>query len=735
VFIFADDLGFNDVGWRGTTNIYTPNMDGLRNNNGIELTRFYVTPKCSPTRASFMTGRYTYKIGMQHSVGIVEHFTCAIEPNIESTYFTERLKLCASYNNHYMGKWHLGEYKWKTTPMYRGGFDSFKGYLNAEVDYFNFTYDTGDDYGILIYDWRKDREADIDTNDTYTTTAFGENALKIINDIGTNNDDTPFTIIVSFESPHSPTHFAPDGLADGADFTSDVIPSSPGTPGPGGPYGNPNNDNYEDRRKYVTMVYAMDYYIGEIVDALKENTVNDERLWDNTWLFFFSDNGGVISYASNYPLRGAKSTNFEGGIRVPSFISGGLLPNKLKGKTYDGLVHVTDFYATVMDYAGVDHDDLYLDGESLRGLLESPGQNIQHSREEFIITADSVDCNATYNDTLVCGGIIKDFGDGVGIFKLAMGSEALTGTKGKFGWGELDNQAKVIEYCNETLGLEPQFTCDPNNLGYTVPTYNAAFKSTDCGPNNEPCFYKLDDDPCETTNIDITQDATYKDQFDELMGKLITAYAEQEPPFWTRTDCNLANPGDVFDFMDATGYWHPFEEWFMTEKQGESNGDQYKAENTDDYLGVCSPTAAPSQAPTAPTAPTDGPTPAPTSIYYLHDKEEDYAKAKGFCADIQETSLATISSQADINDAMALIGDEQVYFGLYDVNDDGSEYGFINGDSCPVNDGSGDCIDFWGNGSPDAGEKCPYFDGSDGMVYNDEQCNTERKFLCSLTSS
>ena len=107
VFIFADDLGFNDVGWRGSTNIYTPNLDGLRNNNAIELTRFYVTPKCSPTRASFMTGRYTYKIGMQHNVGIVESFTCGIDPNIESTFFTERLKKCAGYNNYYMGKWHL----------------------------------------------------------------------------------------------------------------------------------------------------------------------------------------------------------------------------------------------------------------------------------------------------------------------------------------------------------------------------------------------------------------------------------------------------------------------------------------------------------------------------------------------------------------------------------------------------------------------------------------------------
>ena len=107
VILFADDLGFNDVDWRGTTNIYTPNLASLRNNNAIELNRFYVTPKCSPTRASLMTGRYTYNIGMQHDVGIIEFFTCGLEPSLGNTFWTTRLKTCSGYNNYYMGKWHL----------------------------------------------------------------------------------------------------------------------------------------------------------------------------------------------------------------------------------------------------------------------------------------------------------------------------------------------------------------------------------------------------------------------------------------------------------------------------------------------------------------------------------------------------------------------------------------------------------------------------------------------------
>ena len=104
---------------------------------------------------------------------------------------------------------------------------------------------------------------------------------------------------VAVEAPHSPLHYAPEP------WTNETISE-------GGPWGNPSNEYYEDRRMYATMILAMDDYVGQIVDALRDNYVDGERIWDNTYLFFFSDNGGVIAHASNYPLRGAKATNFEG---------------------------------------------------------------------------------------------------------------------------------------------------------------------------------------------------------------------------------------------------------------------------------------------------------------------------------------------------------------------------------------------------------------------------------------
>ncbi|KAJ6648070.1 Arylsulfatase B [Pseudolycoriella hygida] len=108
VLIMADDLGFNDVGFHGSDQIPTPNIDAL-GAYGINLNRYYVTPMCSPSRASLMTGK------------------CKIMPE----YLKE-----AGYKTHIVGKWHLGYYKKEYTPTLRG-FDSHIGYLCGMIDYYN----------------------------------------------------------------------------------------------------------------------------------------------------------------------------------------------------------------------------------------------------------------------------------------------------------------------------------------------------------------------------------------------------------------------------------------------------------------------------------------------------------------------------------------------------------------------------------------------------------------------
>jgi len=111
------------------------------------------------------------------------------------------------------------------------------------------------------------------------------------------------------------------------------------------------------RRLYAAMVNHLDTSIGKVVDALKA-----KGLWDNLLLTFSSDNGGPIygngsAGANNYPLRGGKVSNWEGGVRVNAFASGGLIPTAQRGTKRTGLTAGWDWYATYCALAGVDPED------------------------------------------------------------------------------------------------------------------------------------------------------------------------------------------------------------------------------------------------------------------------------------------------------------------------------------------------------------------------------------------
>lgn len=108
------------------------------------------------------------------------------------------------------------------------------------------------------------------------------------------------------------------------------------------------------RRRYLAMVYYIDGALGTVVQALK-----DKNMYDNTLIVMSSDNGGPVyergaAGASNYPLRGGKRGNFEGGIRANGFVSGGLVPHEMRGRQLSGLTTLWDWYATLAEVAGVD---------------------------------------------------------------------------------------------------------------------------------------------------------------------------------------------------------------------------------------------------------------------------------------------------------------------------------------------------------------------------------------------
>lgn len=103
---------------------------------------------------------------------------------------------------------------------------------------------------------------------------------------------------------------------------------------------------------FQAMTTIGDNVTGTLVQMLKQR-----GMWDNTIMLVSSDNGGQPCYGSNYPLKGAKITFFEGGVRNNAFLTGGFLPANLRGMSLNGFIHIADWYATFCQLAGVDPSD------------------------------------------------------------------------------------------------------------------------------------------------------------------------------------------------------------------------------------------------------------------------------------------------------------------------------------------------------------------------------------------
>lgn len=303
VYILADDLGWADVGWHGGE-IQTPNLDRLAA-AGARLEQFYVQPVCTPTRAALFTGRYPMRYGLQ--VGVVRPWAQYGLPLEERT-LPQALKE-AGYATAITGKWHLGHIQPAYLPT-RRGFDHQYGHYNGAIDYFIHERDGG-------FDWHRDDQESRDEG--YSTHLIAREAVARI---AGHDASRPLFLYAAFNAVHSP-HQVPDR------------------------YTQPYRHLPEPRRTYAGMLAALDEAVGQIAEALDEKGIRNDTL-----ILFSSDNGGPAPgrVTSNGPLRGAKATLYEGGVRVPAFATwpGRIAP----GSEVTAPLHIVDWYPTLLKLAG-----------------------------------------------------------------------------------------------------------------------------------------------------------------------------------------------------------------------------------------------------------------------------------------------------------------------------------------------------------------------------------------------
>lgn len=331
VIMLADDLGWADLGFRGS-DIETPHIDSLAR-DGMRLERFYVQPICTPTRSALMTARDPIKLGTAYA-GFQPWHNGGVSPTER---FMPQTFKAAGYQTAMIGKWHLGYTHEALTPNARG-FDHFHGHLNTQIDYYDYTVSEGYDL--------QENGVSVAKPDVYATDIHAQEAVRYLEEI--REPGKPFFMYVPFLAPHTPMQ-APEELEDKYSHRRN-LPTQ--------------------KRTYAAMVDSLDQAVGRILTSLEA-----QGLSENTIVFFFSDNGGILTFGSdNGPFRGGKLQTFEGGVRVNALLKwpGRIAP----GSEYNGVVSVMDMYPTFAEAAGVEMDaEKSLDGQGLWQKISSGDQS------------------------------------------------------------------------------------------------------------------------------------------------------------------------------------------------------------------------------------------------------------------------------------------------------------------------------------------------------------------------
>ncbi|XP_026467506.1 arylsulfatase J-like [Ctenocephalides felis] len=457
IFILADDLGWNDVGFHGSSQIPTPNIDALAY-SGVILHNYYVQPLCTPSRTAFMTGKYPIRTGMQHDVLYAGE---ARGLPLSERLFPQYLK-DLGYTNRMLGKWHLGHYKKEYTPLYRG-FDSHIGAWAGHHDYYDHTVSENSWFGL---DMRRGLEAAWDLHGQYTTDVYSKEGVKIVEN---HNSSEPLFLYVAHTAVHSSNSYSPLPAPD------NVVDSFNGI------------ENYQ-RRRFAAILTKMDDAIGELVEALSKKDMLKDSI-----IIFSTDNGGApagfnLNAASNWPLRGVKYTLFEGAVRGAGLIWSPLI--KKPQRVSNQRIHISDWMPTLFSAIGANISINNLDGMDL---WISLSEDAPSPRSEILLNLDD-----RYKQAAVIDGR----------YKLMQGDIFNGGWNGWYGPSGRNityNMDKILasktRKALEKLGYAPtpdQITSLRKQADIDCPEIKP---STECNLKTGPCVFDLVADPCEQNNL------------------------------------------------------------------------------------------------------------------------------------------------------------------------------------------------------------------------------------------
>ncbi|MFC2116635.1 sulfatase [Bacteroidota bacterium] len=327
VFILADDLGWNQVGYHGTQYYETPNIDRI-SAEGISFSNAYsANPVCSPTRASIMTGKNSARLHLTDYIpGSPYPYERLSTPVMVECLPLEELTLAElmkenGYITGHFGKWHL-------SPD--------KNYLPGRP------FDPASQGFDEVFTSVKPEENADPEADAHHAIEITERTMKFIE----KHKDETFFAWVSHHVLHRPIMEKEELIAKYA--------------------AKPGSDNPVNNPIMGAMIETMDNGIGQIMDKL-----NELGLAEKTIVIFYSDNGGLEQLQDQAPFRGGKAMIFEGGIKVPLAIK---WPGVIRpGSKNDQLVISDDFFPTLAEILGYEELSEDIDGISLLPVLTGEG--------------------------------------------------------------------------------------------------------------------------------------------------------------------------------------------------------------------------------------------------------------------------------------------------------------------------------------------------------------------------